>query len=145
MQCTTVELAMALRQILYPFTLWSDSHSRSRRPCDRNGTDARAIAESGEQFVRIRSRRLSNTFSACSRRDSSLKTLLRNNWGRPFEHENTDPKHQYGSIRLAPSQKEHKGRHNSWPKASKGRQRWRRYDGQVQIHGRPRIKLSRPI
>ncbi len=41
------------------------------------------------------------------------KTLLRNNWGRPFEHEDTNPKHQYGSIRLAPSQKEHKRRHNS--------------------------------
>jgi hypothetical protein len=41
------------------------------------------------------------------------KTLLLNNWGRPFEHENTIPKHQYGSIRLAPGQKGHKGRHNS--------------------------------
>jgi hypothetical protein len=27
------------------------------------------------------------------------KTLLRNNWERPFEHEDTNPKHQYGSIR----------------------------------------------
>jgi hypothetical protein len=52
-------------------------------------------------------------FSACSRRDSSLKRCYKNNWGRPFEHEDTNPKHQYGSIRLAPSQKEHKRRHNS--------------------------------
>jgi len=41
------------------------------------------------------------------------KTLLQDNWGRPFENEDTNSKHQYGSIRLAPSQKEHKGRHNS--------------------------------
>jgi hypothetical protein len=30
MQCTTVELAMGLRQILYPLTLASDSHLQCR-------------------------------------------------------------------------------------------------------------------
>src|SRR6266480_2658660 len=45
--------------------------------------------------------------------ESSLKPLLRNNWGRPSEHEATNPKHQQGSIRLAASQRRHKGRHNS--------------------------------
>src|SRR6267143_2393941 len=41
------------------------------------------------------------------------KTSLRSNRGRPFEDEETNPKHQYRSIRLAPSQKGNKGRHNS--------------------------------
>src|SRR5947199_1220274 len=41
-----------------------------------------AISKSGERFVRIRSRTRSNSFSACSRRDSSLKRCyeIRNNW-----------------------------------------------------------------
>src|SRR5260370_23153293 len=37
------------------------------------------------------------------------KTSLRSNRGRPFEDEETNPKHQYRSIRLAPSQKGNKG------------------------------------
>ena len=35
---------------------------------------------------------------------------------------------------VAPSQRGHKGRHNSRPKASKGRQRWGRCYGQIQTH-----------
>jgi hypothetical protein len=41
------------------------------------------------------------------------KTSLRSNLGRPFDDEETNPKPQYGSIRVAPSQKGHKGSHNS--------------------------------
>jgi hypothetical protein len=73
----------------------------------------RSISKSGERFVRIKSRTPSNRFSACPRQNSSVKGCYQTNWGRPIEHENINPKHQYGSIRLAPSQKGHKGRHNS--------------------------------
>src|SRR5713101_1230939 len=62
-------------------------------------------------YARSFTQRESNSFSACSRRDSVAKTLLRNNW-EAVEHEDTNPKHRCSSIRLAPSQKGHKGRHN---------------------------------
>ena len=60
---------------------------------------------------RIRSRALS--FFRLLPPGLLAKTLRRNNRERRFEDEETNPKYQYGSIRLAPNQKRHKGRHNS--------------------------------
>src|SRR5206468_5974224 len=56
----------------------SRSHDAVIRVYDEAGrvTEAHeqaASSKSGERFVRIRSRTRSNSFSACSRRDSSLK------------------------------------------------------------------------
>src|SRR5205823_15065502 len=42
--------------------------------------------------------------------DSSLQPLLRNNWGRHLNMKTQNPKHQRGSIRLAATQRGHKGR-----------------------------------
>jgi hypothetical protein len=71
-----------------------------------------ALVKSREQVVGIRSYTLSTIFRLLSP-GLVAKTLLQNNCGRPFEDEDTNSKHQYGSVRLAPSQKEHKRRHNS--------------------------------
>ena len=80
----------------------------------RNARPRWQIKRSRERFVRIRSPTPPKPrFSACSGRDPSLKRHYEIIWGRPFEHEETNPNHQYGSIRVAPGQKGHKGSHNS--------------------------------
>jgi hypothetical protein len=60
------------------------------------------------------------------------KTSLLSNLGSPFEDEETNPKHQHGSIRVASSQKGHDGSHNSGPKACKRRERWQAYCRRIQ-------------
>src|SRR6266480_4204584 len=54
-----------------------------KRATSPRRTSTLVISKSGERFVCIRSRTRSNSFSACYRRDSSLKRCyeIRNNWG----------------------------------------------------------------
>jgi hypothetical protein len=84
-------------------------------PYQRDGAMARIFGRCGTElpFPHIGLCTLPKIFSACSGRDSSLKRHYEIILGRPFDDEETNPKHQYSSIRLAPSQKGHKGRHNS--------------------------------
>src|SRR5262249_14133444 len=54
------------------------------------------------------------SFSACFRLESPVKRRYEIiGGGHFFEDEETNPKHRYGSIRLAQSQKRHKGRYHS--------------------------------
>src|SRR5215471_11141913 len=51
--------------------------------------------------------------SDCFRRGVIAKNVATKKSGGPFEHEDTNPKHQCSSIRLAPTQKGDNGGHSS--------------------------------